>query len=66
MVTEKELNEAIRTCPWRQMLGDIAICRGDCAPCYMLIEQGRCDTLNRIFEKEPFEKEQTLEIVYDK
>lgn len=65
-MTEKELNEAIRTCHWRQMFDGIVICRGDCAPCYRLIEQGRCDTLKRIFEKEPFEKEQTSEIVYDK
>lgn len=56
-MTEKELNEAIRTCDWRQMLGDIAICRGDCAPCYRLIEQGRCDTLKRIFAKETYYNE---------
>ena len=62
-MTEKELNKAIQTCHWRQMFDGIPICRGDCAPCYMLIEQGRCNTLKRIFEKEPFEKEQSYEIL---
>lgn len=28
-----------------------------CAPYHMLIEQGRCDTLKRIFEKEELNKE---------
>lgn len=63
-MTEKELNEAIQTCHWRQIFDGIAICRGDCAPCSRLIEQGKCDTLKQIFVKEPFEKEQTMEIVY--
>lgn len=62
-MTEKELNKAIDTCHWRQMFDRIPICRGDCAPCYMLIEQGRCDTLRRIFAKEELNKEQTCEIL---
>lgn len=62
-MTEKELNEAIQTCHWRLMFDGIAICRGDCAPCSRLIEQGRCNTLKQIFAKEALDKEQTGEIV---
>ena len=51
-MTEKELNEAIQTCHWRMMFDGIAICRGDCAPCSRLIEQGKCSTLRELFEKE--------------
>lgn len=63
-MTQKEINEAIETCYWRQIVHGIAICRGDCAPCMRIIDQGKCDTLKQIFAKEPFEKEQTAEIVY--
>ena len=63
-MTVKELNEAIQTCHWRLMFYGMAICRSDCAPCSRLIEQGKCDTLKQIFAKEPFEKEQTGEIVF--
>ena len=51
-MTQKEINEAIQTCYWRLMFDGIAICRGDCAPCSRLIEQGKCDTLIELFEKE--------------
>ena len=63
-MTEKELNEAIQTCHWRQIFKGIAICQINCVPCNHWIEQGKCDTLRKIFAKEPFEKEETVEIVY--
>ena len=63
-MTEKELNESIQTCHWRQMVYGIAICRINCVPCSKWIELGKCDTLKQIFAKEPLGKEQTGEIVY--
>lgn len=63
-MTEKELNEAIQICHWRQMFNEIVFCRINCAPCSIMIEQGKCNTLKKIFEKEPLSKEQTGEIVY--
>lgn len=50
-ITEKEINEAIKHCMWRQDFMGTAICSGNCGVCCVEIESGRCDTLKRLFEK---------------
>lgn len=49
MPTEKELNNAIKTCKWRQEFMGVVICSGMCGPCVRVIENGECDTLKNIF-----------------
>ena len=44
-LTEKQLQDAIKNCKWRNDFGGIAICTGDCAPCDLIVESGKCDTL---------------------
>lgn len=48
-ITEKKINDAIKSCKWRQDFMGTDICAGDVLPCRHLIEQGKCDTLRRLF-----------------
>lgn len=50
-ITQKQIDDAIRKCSWRQDFMGIPICSGDCAPCQHLIEKGECDTLKRLFSE---------------
>lgn len=52
-LTEKELNSAIRNCHWRHKVHgerNLHLCGGECNICEKLIEEGRCDTLQRLFK----------------
>lgn len=44
-LTEKQLQDAIKNCKWRQDFGGVDICTGDCAPCKHIIKSGQCYTL---------------------
>lgn len=48
---EKEVNKRINECSWRKMVSDIPICRGMCAPCGMVIDSGKCDTIIEYFNE---------------
>lgn len=47
--TQEEINEAIKTCKWRQPFNGTDICAGVCNICLREIQAGRCDTLQRLF-----------------
>lgn len=52
-ITDKDIQHAIRTCHWRVAVnGDLHLCGGACNICEHLIENGKCDTLQRLFRKE--------------
>ena len=50
-ITEKEINEAIEHCRWRQDFMGTVICSGSCGVCCVEINSGRCDTLKRLFKE---------------
>lgn len=50
-LTEKEINNAIKNCKWRQTSLGVPICGGNCNICAIEIERGRCDTLKKLFAK---------------
>ena len=52
MLTDKDIQDAIEKCKWRRNFGDIWICGGDLVPCIKHINDGRCDTLMKLFAKE--------------
>ena len=51
MLTDKDIQDAIEKCKWRRNFGDIWICDGDLVPCIKHINDGRCDTLMKLFAK---------------
>lgn len=48
-ITQKQIDDAIANCKWRQEVYGVSVCRGDCNICSRLIEDGRCDTLIKLF-----------------
>lgn len=57
-ITDKDIEHAIRTCGWRFAVNgqrNLHVCRGACNICEKLIEDGKCDTLQRLFGQ--FDKE---------
>ena len=52
MLTDKDIQSAIENCKWRKDLHGTWICAGDIVPCLKHIDDGRCDTLIRLFAKE--------------
>lgn len=52
MLTDEMINEAIKNCFWRKDVGGVWICTGDIVPCLKHIDEGKCDTLIRLFAKE--------------
>lgn len=51
-MTDKDIREAIENCYWRTKVTDVWVCSGDIAPCSKLIDEGKCDTLIRLYAKE--------------
>ena len=51
MLTDKDIQDAIENCKWRKDLHGTWICEGDIVPCLKHIDDGRCDTLIRLFAK---------------
>lgn len=51
-ITDAGIKQAIKNCKWRQNVGGIYVCRGVCNVCTKTIENGRCDTLQKLFRKE--------------
>lgn len=54
-MTDKDIQKvikAINECFWRKDIGGVYICRGDIVPCMKHIEEGKCDTLKRLFAEE--------------
>lgn len=47
--TQEDINKAIHDCFWRKDICGVDICAGNCCPCALEIERGRCDTLRRLF-----------------
>lgn len=52
MTTDKDIQDAIENCKWRKDLHGVWICEGDIVPCLKHINDGRCDTLIKLFAKE--------------
>lgn len=52
MLTDKDIQDAIEKCEWRRNFGGIWVCVGDIVPCIKHINDGRCDTLMKLFTKE--------------
>ena len=52
MLTDEMINEAVKNCFWRKDVGGVWICTGDIVPCLKHIDEGKCDTLIRLFAKE--------------
>lgn len=48
-VTQEQIDEAIKNCYWRIVLGGVDVCRGEVTPCMRVIEKGNCDTLKKLF-----------------
>ena len=49
MLTDKDIQDTIENCKWRKDLHGTWICAGDIAPCLKHIDDGRCDTLIKLF-----------------
>lgn len=49
MSTGDPIEDAIKKCKWRLEFDGAWICRGDLVPCLKHIEDGRCDTLIKLF-----------------
>lgn len=52
MLTDEDIKTAVENCHWRRDVCGIWVCGGDIVPCLKHIDDGRCDTLKRLFEKE--------------
>ena len=52
MITQEQINAAIDSCKWKRNVTGIDVCAGGIAPCEILIEEGRCDTLIKLFAEE--------------
>lgn len=48
-ITQKQIDDAIANCKWRQEVYGVSVCRGDCNICSRLIEDGRCNILKELF-----------------
>ena len=49
MLNDETIHNAIETCEWRMAVGGTWICKGDVVPCLKHIDDGRCDTLTKLF-----------------
>lgn len=52
MLTDKDIQDAIENCEWRKDVSGVWVCAGDIVPCLKHIDDGKCDTLMRLFAKE--------------
>lgn len=51
-MTEAELNDAIKNCPWKKIVYDVEICRLEPIPCERVIDRGLCAMLIELFTEE--------------
>lgn len=55
-MTQKQIDNAIKNCRWlsqnRQFSLIPDICSGYCLPCVKVVESGKCDTLQELFNQE--------------
>ena len=51
-ITDADIKQAIKNCRWRTNIGGIDVCKGICNVCIKTIEDGKCDTLQKLFRKE--------------
>lgn len=52
MLTDKDIQEAVENCEWRKDIHGTWVCGGNIVPCLKHIDDGRCDTLIKLFAKE--------------
>ena len=50
-MTDKDIQEAIDKCFWRQNINGVWVCGGDIVPCEKHIYDGRCPTPIELFAK---------------
>lgn len=51
LTDDEELVEVFTNCYFYQDIGGVSICRGCCAPCINVIEEGKCEALIEYFNK---------------
>lgn len=51
-MTDKDIQEAIENCFWRVKVAGIYVCRGDIVPCEKHIDDGKCETLIKLFTQQ--------------
>lgn len=56
MLTDNDIKEAIEKCIWRRDVCGTWVCAGDIVPCLKHINDGKCDTLIRLFATEGAEE----------
>lgn len=49
-LTDSDIKKAIKNCKWKKNFGGIDVCVGVCNVCVKTIEDGKCDTLQRLFQ----------------
>ena len=50
-------NQAIKMCKWRKDIGGVSVCGGELAPCDIIIDDGKCDTLKKFYgQKTTYDK----------
>ena len=47
--TEQQAIEALKKCQWRKRIDGADVCTGDLAPCVVVIDEGKCDALIRLY-----------------
>lgn len=52
MLTDKDIQDAIKNCYWRKDVHGVWVCSGDVVPCLKHVDDGLCDTLKRLFAEE--------------
>lgn len=60
--SQEDIDKAIRDCFWRKDMYGVDICAGNCAPCQVEIERGRCDALRKLFAEVQKKGEENAEI----
>ena len=51
-MTDKDIQEAIKNCFWREVINGVYVCTGDIVPCEKHIYDGKCPTLIELYAKE--------------
>lgn len=51
-MTDKDIQEAIKNCFWREVINGVYVCTGDIVPCEKHIYDGKCSTLIELFANE--------------
>lgn len=52
-ITQEQIDNAIENCILRNVVfNGVYICRGEVAPCFNVIDSGKCDVLKELFRGE--------------